>query len=152
MSHEIHELTAAVSTLVQGLGRSLLPSPELLDPREAPATASDRHFCVTMPPAQNTGKYRDHAGHVARASSTLLIRVAYLFGQKVAEQELTRTLSSRDAEAIVRGMMTTIAYPLCETRIAWAGPILQQLNAQREWLFTDVNFNVEWDTSIGVGP
>jgi len=136
---------ASIEAVVDGLTRS----PQLLDPRTAPATRLRKAYSL-HPATRNTHKYRDGRGADLNArmrlNMELTVRCVWLINPK--DQTATQTQALDDIDAMVHAVLTDTREPLPSCRTLFLRSPAAALPPSREWLFHDVVFGVEFDRSL----
>lgn len=140
------DLFDAIVAEVEGCNEALHLSDQILDPKESPQTRLDRIFSLEMQ-SLNSGKYRDDRGGRLRMGNEAVVRIAHRLNPK--SQVATQRQAYSDEQDVIVRLMTTTRRPLCFTRIEYVRT-RRALNPQREWLFTDVTFSVEFDFELPV--
>ena len=140
------EIFEGVVNEIESITGGITLSTQILDVKGSPQTVLNKLFSIDMQ-TRNTKKYRDRSGRRMRLENILVVRIAHRLipdNQVVTQQEAW----ADESNAIIQ-LMTTTRKPLCYTRIQYSRT-RRAINPQREWLYTDIELNVEFDLAIQV--
>jgi len=123
-------------------------SNQILDPSFTPNTKANKAFSVEIQTA-NTELLRDRKDRRIYIRNNVLVRIAHRMNPK--KQYVTQRTAYQDEEKTIIALMTVgpAEDPLCYTTINFVG-VDRTLNEEREWLFTDVAFTLDFE--FGVVP
>lgn len=121
------------------------PTPTLFDPTRAPATIAHRGFSVAIELTANTGHYRDQAGEVARAASTVVVRFGWRLDPK---DQLSSEDEACDAEGKILALLMAqdSTWPV-DFAVRWDGARRTVLPGG-EWTLHEITFIVDHDLAL----
>lgn len=137
-----HDLWVTVEAVVED-ATQLTHSDTILDPRDRPQTHLDRLFSIDLQ-TRNAELYRDQSTPGARLAVSMTLRCAWRLNPKNHAAVVQRALD--DEEAAIAAICTGADAPLNVCRVIYKAT-RRQVSAAREWLFSDVLFDVEMDLS-----
>lgn len=136
-------LWTALETVIEA-GSSLTHSDTVLDPRDQPQTHLDRLFSIDLQ-STNSGKYRDQTAPGVRVALAVILRCAWRLNPKNHGTTWQRALD--DEEDAIIAVCTASTAPLNTTRRRYVGST-RTTPRPREWLFSDVKFDIEFDLAL----
>jgi len=139
------DLFDGIVTAVEGATDMHL-SNQILDPSYAPNTKGSKAFSIEVQTA-NSELLRDHRNRRIYIENAVLVRVAHRMNPK--KQYLTQRTAYQDEQKVIIALMTVDETndPLCYTTVNFKG-VARTINEEREWLFTDVSFTVEFEFGL----
>ena len=138
------EVVDNVATVIAA-GTSLVESPELLEPRNAPEANLNRAFCVVPRSISNTGEFRDSAGRKERGRYA--IDLVCIWQCSVHNYSDTRDQALGDCLAAVEALCGDTSATVAQMTIYHNATTIS-VHASREWLFGTVSFNIDADISL----